>query len=622
MSTKTTIKRIALVSVAALGFGVLSVVPSTAVTNADLLTVSATTAAQTTAETATATSATATLSYIAGLTTDSMSVTSSLVSAPAGATALPYLQVVETSSAQVQTTVGTSLAAGTGSVGPNVAGFVVPTAATAVSAKVKVYLGQGNATTAPTTVGTYVVKLTPAVTTGGGALNSTAQTITITVTAAATLSTTVDATTSTSILNTGETNTATADATVTGSMTIPAGGNTEAAGTIAVTLKNTAGTTQTGESYTAVIVSGPGLLGSGAAADGTTFAGVGRAIAVQHNHVVGVFPDGTSGAAKIEIRTAAGVVIGTETVTFYGAVASIVATVVKPIIGARAETGVITAVAKDAAGTTIPAPTLYITSSDLTVVNASGAAAASSAAGVVTFGFTGLKAGTANFTVGNAATAATVSAAAVSVRVAGGTAALDGVLVTLDKGSYAPGEAATITVTPTDAAGLVLADDTYTVFTSAGLVASYALPSGSATITSASAQNGGVAGTGTAKGVATYKIYMPSIEGDFKLTWTRSADFATAANDSLAGSVTVAVSSPGVAAATDAANEAIDAANAATDAALAAAEAADAATTAAQEASDAVAALSESVTKLIASLQAQIKSLAAVVAKIAKKVKA
>jgi hypothetical protein len=33
MSTKTTIKRIALVSVAALGFGVLSVVPSTAVTN-------------------------------------------------------------------------------------------------------------------------------------------------------------------------------------------------------------------------------------------------------------------------------------------------------------------------------------------------------------------------------------------------------------------------------------------------------------------------------------------------------------------------------------------------------------------------------------------------------------
>ena len=314
--------------------------------------------------------------------------------------------------------------------------------------------------------------------------------------------------------------------------------------------------------------------------------------------------------------------IATETVTFFGAVASIVATVVKPIIGARAETGVITAVAKDAAGTTITAPTLYITSSDLTVVNASGAAAASSAAGVVTFGFTGLKAGTANFTVGNAATAATVSAAAVSVRVAGGTAALDGVLVSFDKTSYAPGEAATITVTPTDVAGLVLADDTYTVFTSAGLVASYALPAGSATITSASAQNGGVAGTGTAKGVATYKIYMPSIEGDFTLTWTRSADFATAANDSLAGSATVAVSSPGVSAATDAANEAIDAANAATDAALAAAEAADAATTAAQEASDAVAALSESVTKLIEGLQAQIKSLAAVVAKIAKKVKA
>ena len=142
------------------------------------------------------------------------------------------------------------------------------------------------------------------------------------------------------------------------------------------------------------------------------------------------------------------------------------------------------------------------------------------------------------------------------------------------------------------------------------------------TLVSTGAHDGGVAGTGTATGVATYKFYAPNIEGNMTLSWTRSTSFATAANDSLAGSITLAVSSPGTAAATDAANEATDAANAATDAALAAAEAADAATTAAQEASDAVAALSESVTKLIAGLQAQIKSLAAVVAKIAKKVKA
>ena len=615
----TTIKRVALVAVAALGLSLVSVAPSNAAINQDTLTLSAATAAQTTAETFTATSAVATLSFL-GATGDSASVTAALVSGPATNTALPYLRLTETSSATINN--ANSTAVGT-AINPNTAVAVGAAAGSAVTtAKFAVYLGT-SATAAPTVAGTYVVRITPAsVGSSGSLLGAAAQTLTITVTTAATLSTTVDATTSTSILNTGETNTATADATVSGSMAIPAGGNTEAVGTIAVTLKNASGSTQTGESYTAVIVSGPGLLGSGAAAAGTTFAGVGRAIAVQHNHVVGVFPDGSSGVAKIEIRTAAGVVIATETVTFFGAVASIVATVVKPVIGVRAETGVITAVAKDAAGTTITAPTLFITSSDLTVVNASGAAAASSAAGVVTFGFTGLKAGTANFTVSNAATAATVSAAAVSVRVGGAAAALDGLLVATDKTSYAPGELVTLTVTPTDVAGLTLGDDTYTVFTSAGIVSSHNLTMVAGTLASADAHDAGTSPNGTKKGVATYKFYAPNIEGDLTLSWTRSTSFATAANDSLAGSLVLAIASPGAAAATDAANEATDAANAATDAALAAAEAADAATTAAQEASDAVAALSESVTKLIAGLQAQIKSLAAVVAKIAKKVKA
>ena len=51
MSTKTTFKRVALVTVAALGFGLMSVVPSQAVTSIDTLSLSSATAAQTTAET-------------------------------------------------------------------------------------------------------------------------------------------------------------------------------------------------------------------------------------------------------------------------------------------------------------------------------------------------------------------------------------------------------------------------------------------------------------------------------------------------------------------------------------------------------------------------------------------
>ena len=68
MSTKTTFKRIALVTVAALGFGVMSVVPSTAATSADTLTISSATASMKDSETSTAT--TATLAFYGALTSD------------------------------------------------------------------------------------------------------------------------------------------------------------------------------------------------------------------------------------------------------------------------------------------------------------------------------------------------------------------------------------------------------------------------------------------------------------------------------------------------------------------------------------------------------------------------
>ena len=616
----TTIKRVALVAVAALGLGVLSVVPSNAAPQTDSLTLSATTGTQETSDTATAGAATATLAFLASAAGDTMSVTAQLTSAPTGNTALPVFDLVETTTGTVASNTAGSATGAVAGVVSGLTQYVGATASGAISAKYKVYLN------APSKVGTYVIKLTPAIVAGGGTAQAVAQTLTITVTQKASADTTVSAAKSTSFLNRGETASATADVTaLTGSMAIPAGGNTVAVGTIAVTLKNAAGTNQTGESYTATIT-GAGILGTGAqAATEHTFAPTGRTVVAQYNHVIGVFPDGTSGVGTITISTAAGAVIATETVTFYGDVASIVATVVKPIIGKTAAAGAITAVAKDKAGTVVSSGNLYLKSDSASIVAADYAVGAiDSTTGKASWSLTGVATGTANFVVSDAATAATikVSAASVAVRVGGGTAELDDVTVAFDKTSYAPGELAVVTVTPLDAKGLVLSDDSYTVFTSAGLVASYALPAGSATITTAIAHDGGVAGTGTAKGVATYKIYIPSIEGDFKLSWTRSASFATAANDDLTGSATVAVSSPGTAAATDAANEATDAANAATDAALAAAEAADAATTAAQEASDAVAALSESVTKLIAGLQAQIKSLAAVVAKIAKKVKA
>jgi hypothetical protein len=566
----TTIKRVALVAVAALTLGVVSVAPSTAAINSDSLTLSAATAAQTTAETATATSAVATLSFL-GTAGDSASVTAALVSGPAGNTALPYLALTETASATIN-----EINAAAGSVtAPNTAVRVSAGSSAAVTtAKFKVYLGvAGSPVTAPTVAGTYVVRLTPAsVGASGALLGSAAQTLTITVTTAPTLDTTVSAATTTSILNVGETNTATADAVVTGSKVVPATNNA-AIGTIAVSLKNAAGSAVS-DSYTAQVISGPGLLGSGAAGDGTTFAAVGRAITVKATDVVGIFPDGASGVSKIEIRTAAGVLLATESVTFFGDIASIVATVAKPVVGTTAADAV-TAKAYDAAGVLVSSGSLYFVSGTPTVIASNTAGAViSPTTGVATFSVTGLTAGTTTITVGNKSTASTVTAAAVSVRVGSSTPA--SVTVTTDKASYAPGEAAVISVVLLDANGLTVADGVYNnIFATGGIAGSYTIGSLTDTTT-----------VTIASGVGARTVYLPVTEGDVKLSWTTGTNLATA-NQAVAGSVTVAVSSAATSAAIDAANEAAQAASDATDAALAAADAADAATTKAQEAVDA-----------------------------------
>ena len=612
----TTIKRIALVAVAALGLGVVSVAPSQAFSQSDSLTLSSATSAQLTSETATAGSAVATLSYLADSLDDSMTVTVSLVSAPAGNTKLPALSLVETSSAQVRATAGgadIALKSPEAKLAANAAVFVVPsgTPNLIASAKFQVYMD------GPTKVGTYVVKVTPAVS-GKGSLNATAQTLTITVTQNAATDTVVA--TADSIINAGETASATADATVTGSMTAS---TTDAVATIKVTLKNANGNTVTAESYTATIA-GPGLLGSGAnTGTGTPLvisgpSATGRAITVQAGHVVQVFPDGSSGVATITIGSAAGVILATEKITFFGSAAKIVTTVKKAVIGAAATSDVLSIVVTDAAGTTVSnLTTVNLVSSDTTKIAGaytSAAATFQAKTGDYLVGLTGVAAGSANITVTTKASASAttgVSADAVSVRVGSSTPAA--VTVTTDKSSYAPGEKATISVVLTDATGLVLADGTYTsIFATGGIVGNYTINGDTTTATSVD---------GFASGKKDFAVYMPVTEGDVTFSWTTGTGLATA-NQAVKGSVVVGVTSAASSAAIDAANEASQAASDATDAALAAADAADEATSKAQEAVDAVATLSAEVSKMINALKAQIKTLSNLVTKIAKKVKA
>lgn len=176
MFTKAIAK--ALVIVLTIGMTSLIGSPVSAMTFADSLTISATTSAQYLGETATANAPVVSATFLSTNIGDTYSVTTSLVSAPAGNVSLPVLRLIETASALVFTSSSSSplqtysvIQAGTvvkiSSDGP----FPL-----AVVARFNVYMD------APTKVGTYVVKITPAVLGGGGTLNATAQTLTITVT--------------------------------------------------------------------------------------------------------------------------------------------------------------------------------------------------------------------------------------------------------------------------------------------------------------------------------------------------------------------------------------------------------------------------------------------------------
>lgn len=573
-------KKIAIGIAAALSFSALSAVPAHAAVNADTLVIDAVSDTVTAGESATAI---VTVGFLAQGLTDTVTVTSSVLSLPAGVAKFATLSVEETSSAVV------ALGAG------NYAADVASTSgsATFVTAKLKATVD------VPSVAGTYVFKFTPTLKAGStGAVNASAVTWTVTVNAA---DVKASPATSTSIINAGETTSATADATVYASKTVSA----DAAAVVVVTQKNAAGVS-VAESLTA-IVSGPGMIGAGT--NPTTITSQGRALTLAAGQHIGIFADGTAGVGTVTITTQSGVVLATESVTFYGDIARIVATSTKSVIATGSNSDVISAVAYDAAGVTVGAGTLYATSTDLATVNNS-ATSATIVNGVAKFPATGVKTGLANVVVSNGATAPVVSNP-VAVRVEG-TATT--VKLSFDKAKYLPGEAATISVQVLDATGLPMSPKTYSnLFATGGIVPSYAFGSGSADLTSVSI-------TTDTETVKTFKVFMPLVQNTVKISATGGTSLPVAGQVVVTASAIVEDSAQK--AALDAADAAAKAASDATDAALAAADAADKATVTAQAAVDAVATLSTKVTDMVNALKKQITSLTALVVKIQKKVKA
>ena len=633
MSTKTTFKRVALVAVAAMGFGMLSVVPSSAdathhTFEADVLSISAATSTLTVGSTA---SITATMAMIAGSGTpalaavDSMTVTASFTSAPAGATTAELGNFIFTSgsNAMANTTVAKQFA-------------VQPiTASLYTEVKYTVKL-------TPLKAGTYVIKLTPAVLAADlTALNATAQTWTVTVGAQAEAGA-PDAT-STSVMSKGITAVATGSASDAVRVPMAVG---SAVAVIRVS-PNVLSTPTTGSTSVTATITGPGTLGINGL-NTSAAASVGRSITYTHTTTgdayIYVWADGTSGTSTITYTT--GTFTGTKTVYFYGAAASVTTTNKETVIDSgsgAASTGILLVTVKDANGNAVPGATVYAVSGTTTVFASSSVTTGST--GTATVSALGLTAGTSAVTVQNVATGstATFSAAAVSIRA--GDDLASSVTMTLDKATYAQGEAAVLTVTVKDAAGNLVSAGTQSIFTAAGATSTRA--TGGVSLPGAS-----FVSAGSTYGVTTYNINAPTTQGAFTISGTLGGDLlsagstvavtatvspsaaetaavAAAAANAAATAAAIAAAADIASAAVDAAAEATDAANAATDAANAAAEAADAATAAAQDAADAVASLATAVTELMADLKAQIAAqkaaitaLTNLVIKIQKKIKA
>ena len=562
-------KKISLAIAAALALGTLTALPTSAAVNAPTLVIDSGTTTVTAGESATAV---VTLSFISQTSADTATIISAMFTQPSGAAKSATISLIETSTAAVVIA------------NNNVSADINSTVNTPtyVTAKFRVTLN------APSIAGTYDARILTTTPVNGPSVSWT-----VTVKAA---DVTPSASTTTSILNKGEATVATADEAV----FAPKATTTDAAAVIAVTPKNAAGGSAT-ESILAT-VTGSGLIGYGTNA--TTMSATGRALVIPTGNYIGVFADGTAGVSTITLTTLTGTVIATEKVTFYGDIASIVATSVKSVIAVGSNVSTVKATAYDAAGVTVGAGTLNAYSSDVTMVSDSGTAA-TIVDGVATFTLTGVKAGGVAITVKNST--GTIASAPISTRVEGAAAT---VKLAFDKSEYLPGEAATIKVTVVDVAGLPVSGKTHAnLFATGGIVSSYAFGSGSDVIT-------GVSVTTDTETVKTFKVFMPLTETEVKITATGGTSLP------IAGQVAVSATAKVVNKASDAAKEAQAAANAATDAALAAVKAADAATAQAQAAVDAVAKLSADVSSLIASLKKQITSLTALVVKIQKKVKA
>jgi trimeric autotransporter adhesin len=451
MSTKTIYKRIALVAVAALGMGVLtSVSPANAGTNTYMWCEVADGLAN-------------------GTATDDVCTG---VAGPANTVTLTF-ENVPTNARVTITGVGSTF--GTPSAATSI--VTVPTnALTATFVNATAANNDSTISVLTPTVGTVTVSLFELVATGIYKATAT-DTVTITVNAAA-IAGGINTTTTTSLIKDG-----TIWSSITKDDTIlePATAAVAPVAAVKVVLGQLAGAITTTTKVTAS-VSGPGLLYLNDDNDHTTTpVGSGRSLSSTlgssginaETFYVLIAPDGNPGVATITIT--AGTFTTTETVTFYGTVATLTATAVRGSIPdtaagtANGDTDAYAAVitGKDSAGNTVPVAAgefTAVTAAALTAADITAAGFATADAGtysgvklagtetVVVIDPTATKTGAKSLTITH-----TDSKLTVAVPFTVGLVRATAVTLTTDKATYLPGEKMVLTLTAT-AGGVAIAD--------------------------------------------------------------------------------------------------------------------------------------------------------------------
>ena len=648
MSTKTIFKRIALVAVAALGLGVLSVAPSQAgvtVGSDHSLTLSSATASVQTGETA---STTITISFTTLVATESVGV----VVLGSGATAGVNSNVASGGKGAMLSALLADSANAT---------FSVPAESAVVQAGVvnqaQMYVTQstaGNIVTAKfrldirsvDTVGSYVYSISTRAKDG---TVMTAKSFTVTVTAPV-LDTTAVAAKSLMYINkvtcpasnswcTGSTagmsiNGVEADSSLVVSAGTPAPGSVVtpvAVGYVHGIFMNASdtktvyyqGSPSTVTASLIVAISGPGFLSSVNAATKS------KSVTITSSaDTITVWSDGTSGTGTITgyIGTTA-LTQSSKSVVFNGKATTFTATAnavttegsnLNANDSTTTGTAIVTFVAKDSAGNVVSDAALntnsnfYVISSDSYVVRATSSATLAYKACTLKTASTGtwtcsmdvVDSGTVTLTIADSFTVASSAYTSSAITIVAAGTAYTGT-ISFDKASYSPGEAAIITVTAKDRAGRLVGQSTV-----AGAAHNpFSDVVQNKAFSSVKSGYGFGGGTGTSfdvssstfdQGVETYVVYMPTTAGDVTITANTSMNgsVGTAITAKVAvvdaNAASIAAAKDAADAATDAALEATDAAYAATDAANIAAEAADAATAAAEAATDAANAAKES----------------------------